>query len=130
MQLILLVEDDPNLRATLTWMLADAFPDCAVQAAATGRTFLALLEQQAPDLVLLDLHLPDTTGLLLYELIRRRAELGAVPVLFVTANPEFVRDARLAGSYGCLAKPFDVAHLVTQVHTLLARQPIRYGGRA
>jgi DNA-binding response OmpR family regulator len=130
MQMIILVEDDSALRGTLTWLLSDEFPDCTVYPAATGRTFLTLLEQQPPDLVLLDVQLPDVSGLLLYHLLRRRAGLREVPVLFVTANPELVHDAGLRGSYRCLAKPFDAEQLIDQVETLLARRSSAAGTRA
>jgi DNA-binding response OmpR family regulator len=129
MQTILLVEDNLDLRVLLRTVLAYEFPTAALQEAATGRAFLTLLDQQQPRLVVLDVHLPDASGLSLYHLLRLRPNLQEVPVLFVTANPGLVRAAALVGQYACLAKPFDLAVLVTHVRALLAPlDPSKAGG--
>jgi CheY-like chemotaxis protein len=122
MQTIVVVEDNPDLRVLLHTVLSRAFPDGALHEAATGRAFLLLLELHQPDLVLLDVQLPDFSGLSLYQLLRLRPDLQEVPVLFVTANAELVREAALSGPYACLAKPFNIAALVTNAQALLAQR--------
>jgi DNA-binding response OmpR family regulator len=54
-----------------------------------------------------------------YKLIRLQADRKAVPILFVTATPELVREVGLCGSYACLGKPFELEDLVSHVKTLL-----------
>jgi FixJ family two-component response regulator len=66
MHTIFLVEDDPGVRYFVRMLLSAELPDCTVHEAATGRAFFALLEQQNPTLVLLDVQLPDASGLRLY----------------------------------------------------------------
>jgi CheY-like chemotaxis protein len=68
MQSIIIVEDDPDLRDLITWALEGALPLCSVRAVANGLAFIELLQQQTPDLVILDVQLPDVNGLFLYKL--------------------------------------------------------------
>lgn len=119
MYTIFFVEDDPDVRGVVTFVLADALTRCSIAEAATGLAFMELLQQRTPDLVILDVQLPDASGLSLYNLLRARADLQNVPVLFLTANPQLVRQAALDGHYVCLAKPFRIAQLVAQVQALL-----------
>jgi DNA-binding response OmpR family regulator len=121
MQTIILVEDNLDLRVLLHTVLSRAFPDVALHEAATGRAFLLLLELHQPDLVLLDVQLPDISGLSLYQVLRLRPDLQEAPVLFVTANAELVHKAALSGPYACLAKPFNIAALVTHAQALLSQ---------
>jgi DNA-binding response OmpR family regulator len=127
MQTIVLVEDDPDLRDLITWALEEALPLCTVHAVANGLAFIELLQQQTPDLVLLDVQLPDVNGLFLYKLIRLQADRKSVPIVFVTATPELVREVGLSGSYNCLGKPFELEDLIKQVKTLLGSQLRRDG---
>jgi DNA-binding response OmpR family regulator len=76
-----------------------------------------------PDLILLDVRLPDIDGLTLYQEVRGHAELVAVPVLFITANTDLVSRARLAGQYVALRKPFELDALTDIVSTLLKKEP-------
>ena len=59
-------------------------PGCTVRAAATGLAFLALLRTHPPDLMLMDVGLPDIDGVSLYHQVRTHARLQDIPVLFVT----------------------------------------------
>lgn len=124
MSTIFLVEDDEAIRSIVEFILVDTLIGCTVHAAATGVEFLKLLTTRTPDLILLDVRLPDANGVSLYQMLRQNEHLARVPVLFVTANPDLVHQAFLNGPHACLAKPFCVDALIEQVQTLLG-VPIR-----
>jgi DNA-binding response OmpR family regulator len=114
---VLVVEDDPTIadevRSALT---AHGY---AASVASTGRSALELARADRPDLVLLDLGLPDLDGVQLCRTIR--AELPAVPIVIVTA-----RDADIdivvgldAGANDYVTKPFSTAVLLARVRAHL-----------
>ena len=106
---ILIIEDDGTLRVTLQDFLTKQGFD--VRSADTGEMGLALAQQQPFDLALVDLRLPDISGL---DVIARLAESGEDPVMVtMTAYPE-VRTAVAAlksGAYDYINKPFDLEDL-------------------
>jgi CheY-like chemotaxis protein len=117
--LLLAVEDEPRNAALLEAILGRAGYRLHV---ATGvseaRDFL---DEETPDLVLLDRHLPDGDGLDLIPEIRGSERLGGVPILLVSASvlPRDVQVAMDAGADGFLAKPVRVKPLVDEVRRLL-----------
>jgi two-component system response regulator TctD len=117
---LLLVEDDPSLRDTLARALGRR--GMAVSAFAEGRPALAHWQSEPPDVVVLDLSLPDLDGLEVLALARRRG-LGA-PVLLLTARGT-VGDRVLglrAGADDYLPKPFDLDELEARLHALGRRR--------
>jgi DNA-binding response OmpR family regulator len=119
MYTILIVEDNEALRSLIRVVLEKAFTGSTVQTAASGSAFRRLLQTQQPDVMLLDVMLPDTDGMVLYQELRQEARLSQVPVLFVTATPQLVQREGLQGSHGCLAKPFALDTLVDRVRAML-----------
>ncbi|MEW2295337.1 response regulator transcription factor [Streptomyces sp. NPDC006743] len=132
---LLVVDDEPTVRELLRTALSYAGFD--VDAAATGQEALELAAARTPDLVLLDVMLPDLDG---FEVIRRlrarpRSALpgrgGDVPVLFVTARDarqDRLNGLRLGGD-DYVTKPFDLEELIARIHAVLRRtrgeQPTR-----
>ena len=117
--LLLAVEDEPRNAALLQAILGRAGYRLYV---ATGVTEArAFLDDETPDLVLLDRHLPDGDGLDLIPEIRGSERLGNVPILLVSASvlPRDVKVAMDAGADGFLAKPVRVKPLVDEVRRLL-----------
>ena len=117
--LLLAVEDEPRNAALLQAILGRAGYRLHV---ATGVTEArAFLDDETPDLVLLDRHLPDGDGLDLIPEIRGSERLGNVPILLVSASvlPRDVKVAMDAGADGFLAKPVRVKPLVDEVRRLL-----------
>jgi DNA-binding response OmpR family regulator len=104
-------------------VLEHGVSDSTVAAAASGAQFLALLDMKRPDVILLDVRLPDVDGLTLYRRVRSLREVAGVPVLFVTANPDLIARARLEGAYSTLRKPFDLDVLTEVVGDLLRQAP-------
>ena len=116
---LLLVDDEDNLRSMLEAALRHHGFDVAT--AATGRQALDAVTAAAPDLLVLDVMLPDLDG---FEVCRRlRTEGTRTPVLFLTARDateDKVRGLTL-GDDDYLVKPFSLEELVARVHALLRR---------
>jgi len=115
---ILVVDDEPTLRETLAENLeSDGF---RVVTAADGREALARFHESAPDLILLDLMLPEISGIEVCRAIRRES---GVPILMLTA-----RDSELdkvvgleLGADDYVTKPFGLRELLARVRALIRR---------
>src|SRR5919201_2008244 len=115
---IMLVEDDTAVAQTLTDALEAS--GYRVWLAETGADAKTLLEQTRPDLVLLDLMLPDVDGLVLCSGLKSIAD---VPIIICRATPQ-KRDAILGLKLGAddfIAKPFDIYELEARVEAVLRR---------
>jgi DNA-binding NtrC family response regulator len=115
---VLLVDDDMTL---LLEQVRQAFPAPAhrVTAAATGAIGVERVRQLSPDVVLLDLRLPDQSGLSVFEQIREID--GRIPVIFVTgaSTADTAIEAMKRGAFNYLRKPLDLEHLQEVVHEAL-----------
>jgi DNA-binding NtrC family response regulator len=103
---ILIVDDEKNLR----WSLRIALEERGhrVEEAASGEEGLAVLRQRAKDLVFLDVRLPGRDGFDVLQEIRRAHAETIVIVMSAYGAPESDTDARAAGAYYFLAKPFEL----------------------
>lgn len=79
---ILIIDDDPVYASMLSKGLVRA--GFSVLSAATGRAGLALAEARRPQLILLDINLPDTDGIKLYEVLRQNPRTSGIPVIMIT----------------------------------------------
>ncbi len=118
---ILVIEDEPDLQEILAYNLRkEGFEVLQALAGATG---LALARSQAPDLVLLDLMLPDLPGTDVCRVLKADPGTRAIPVLMLTAKGE-ERDRILGFELGVedyVVKPFSVRELLLRVKALLRR---------
>jgi len=115
---IMLVEDDRAVAQTLTDALEGS--GYRVWLAETGADAKTLLEQTRPDLIILDLMLPDVDGLVLCSGLKAIAD---VPIVICSATPQR-RDAILGLKLGAddfIAKPFDIYELEARVEAVLRR---------
>lgn len=90
--------------------------------AADGRTGIDMALREHPDLILLDMGLPDMDGQTLVAVLRDAVELGRTPIVALTAWPESIA-AEMAANYGCdgcISKPIDVAGFAAQIAYYLA----------
>jgi CheY-like chemotaxis protein len=89
--------------------------------ARSGREAETLLDEQGlrPDLLLLDLNLPDTGGPELLQRLRQRPALAAVPALLVTATTGDDAFAVSGDFQGCWFKPLDLDHTLAELDRLL-----------
>jgi two-component system, OmpR family, response regulator len=116
---VLVVDDEPNIRDLV--QVALKFHGCAVTTAASGADALRQAETAHPDLIVLDVVLPDLDG---FEVCRRlRAAGNEVPVIFLTArdtSSDTVTGLALGGD-DYVTKPFSVEALVARVRAVLRR---------
>lgn len=115
---ILIVEDEPAIAETIQYALeTDGFE---TRCLASGTAVLALLEQEAIDLIVLDIGLPDISGLELCKEIRKTRQL---PVIFLTARSDEVdRVVGLEiGADDYVVKPFSPRELAARVRAVLRR---------
>ena len=107
---VLLIDDDSTL---IPAQVRQAFPapQYVVHVASTGAAGVELMRRHAPDVVILDLHLPDRTGLEVYEELR--AINARVPVIFVTLakTADAAIEAMKQGAFDYLFKPLDLQQL-------------------
>ena len=117
-QSILIVDDDREILRMLNRTLD--LEGYAVDTAGDGRTALALLEERKPDLVILDIMMPDLDGFQVLDVIRQRSN---VPVIMLTARCEVttVREALVLGADDYVRKPFGTRELVARVKAKLRR---------
>ena len=116
---VLVVDDEPNIAELV--QVALRFHGCEVTTAATGTQAIARAEADRPDLIVLDVMLPDFDG---FEVCRRlRAAGDEVPVIFLTArdtSSDTVTGLALGGD-DYVTKPFSVEALVARVRAVLRR---------
>jgi len=126
---ILVVDDEPDLLDLVRLSLLEA--GFAVETAACGQEALEALRRSAPDLVVLDLMLPDMSGTEVCRFVRSRPELAEVLVLMLTAKSEEV-DRIVGFELGAddyVTKPFSPRELVLRVRALLRRRTGASGER-
>lgn len=121
---ILVVDDDAiNLRMA-EWMLGSRFRVSLVMSAAEALSFL---EKEIPDLILLDLHMPEMNGFELFEILKADERFCEIPVIFLTADDE--RDVEVQGlqmgALDFIAKPFIADIMVQRVSRILELQRLQ-----
>ena len=116
---ILCAEDDPDIRMILRASL-ESIGGFTVQIAENGRAALEQAPAFAPDLVLLDVMMPEMDGPTTFEALRATPDLADLPVIFLTAKtqPEEVEAYLALGIDDVIQKPFDPITLPTQVRTI------------
>src|ERR687886_2449835 len=117
-QTVLVVEDESSIASFVSLYLKNA--GYAVKTAATGGEALTLAASESPDLIVLDLMLPDIDGIEVCKRIRQRSD---VPILMLTARDEDVDKiiGLEVGADDYLTKPFNPRELVARVKSILRR---------
>jgi CheY-like chemotaxis protein len=113
---VLYIEDNPS-NVRLVEKIFGLSSDLGLSVAREGAAGLALARELKPDLILLDLHLPDIPGEQVLAAVRGDAALAKTPVIIVSADASPVQAKRLlaAGANGYLTKPFDIDQLLAAV---------------
>ena len=117
---LLYIEDVPeNVR--LIEHIFRVFGDLAVSAAAQGRSGIELARQRRPDVILLDLHLPDMSGDEVMAALLADPATRDIPIVVVSGETEPAVRSRVIerGAAAYVTKPFEVADLVALVHRLI-----------
>jgi DNA-binding NarL/FixJ family response regulator len=116
---VLLVDDDPLVRSGLRMMLAGAEQVEVVGEADDGRGVLAAVDLHRPDVVLMDIRMPQLDGIAATRLLRAQPDPPAVVVLTTFDADEYVLRALRAGAAGFLLKdtpPPDIVRAIELVH--------------
>lgn len=119
---LLYVDDDADIRHIVS-LAFGLDPDIELRCAGDAAEALALLGGNwRPDAAMLDVMMPDMSGLGLLALLRMRPDTAALPVIFVTARsrPGDVTNYLSQGAAGVIVKPFDPLHLAAQVRDIVA----------
>jgi FixJ family two-component response regulator len=115
--LLALVDDDADVRVALTRLVCSA--GFAVETFASGKEFLRSLRDHAPDCLVLDLHMPEMTGLEVQAALA--SGHATVPVVVITGHdtPESRAQAMQLGAKGYLRKPVNDSVLLEAIETAI-----------
>src|SRR5215471_2886359 len=113
---ILVVEDYPLMGEILSETLSDYGHASHVL---TGRDALQQIERNAPDVILLDLNLPDMNGLEVIRVLRQNEKTKSIPILAMSGSPMDKRKCLEMGCNDFIPKPFTVSSLLLQLLELI-----------
>lgn len=121
MALIYIVEDDTNIREIESFALKNS--GYQIQDFSSAKEFHRAVKEKKPDLVILDIMLPDEDGMEILQKLRKNAETKRLPIMMVTAkSTELDRVKGLdTGADDYMTKPFGVMELISRVKALLRR---------
>lgn len=119
--MIYCLEDDESIRQMLQYALNSA--GFETECRATAGEFYALLAKRVPELILLDVMLPDEDGITVLKTLRKRGDTAAVPVIMLTARTSEIDKVTGLdnGADDYITKPFGVLELISRVKALLRR---------
>lgn len=121
---VLIIDDSPIIRLGLRSALED-YPDIVIVAeAGTAADGVAAVVRHKPDVVLLDLHLPDKPGIQACREMLKARPMTMVLILTSNSNEQNVQDAMLAGAKGYLLKDNDGATLAAALRAVAGGNPV------
>jgi len=120
---ILIVDDIPtNIRILEKKLMKENY---TIQSAANGIIALAMIEENKPDLILLDVMMPEMSGFEVCQILKRNPKTQCIPIIFLTAKtePEDIVKGLNAGAVDYVSKPFNHTELLSRIktHTELKR---------
>lgn len=121
MSLIYIVEDDKNIREIESYALKNS--GYAVEEFEFAKTFWNKISERIPDLILLDIMLPDSDGIEVLKKLRRSPETKKVPVVMVTAKSTEIDKVKGldSGADDYITKPFGIMELISRIKAILRR---------
>lgn len=118
---VLLVDDIPETREQLRKLLAFEADIEVVGAASTGREGVDLALELKPDIVLMDINMPDMNGIEATEIISREVPAAAIIIMSVQSETDYMRKAMLAGARSFLTKPTSGDELYSTIRSVYER---------
>jgi pilus assembly protein CpaE len=119
---VLVVDDIPETRDHLTKLLGFESDIDVVGAAASGREALEMAVRLHPDVVLMDINMPDMDGITATEQLSSSAPAAAVVMMSVQGEADYLRRSMLAGAREFLVKPFSSDELTASIRQVSARE--------
>jgi CheY-like chemotaxis protein len=121
MKTILVVDDNPDVLTSLKVGLEDVSGEYQILMAEDGKKCLEILKNNTkPDIILLDIMMPQMSGWEVFDRIKENPSWKTIPIVFLTARTD--RTAKNAGSFlgdDYIQKPFDISDLKKRIETLL-----------
>ena len=118
----LIVDDIPETRTHLAKLLSFESDIEVVGSAASGLEAIELAESLHPDVVLMDINMPDMDGIQATEQLSTRAPMSAVVMMSVQGEADYLRRSMLAGAREFLVKPFSSDELTASIRQVYARE--------
>ncbi len=121
---VIIVDDIPETRENLKKLLAFEPDIDVIGTASTGREGLELAKEKKPDIILMDINMPDMDGIQATELINKAVPTAGVVMMSVQSEADYLRRAMLAGARDFLTKPIagdELYATVRRVHELTPR---------
>ncbi|NLF77979.1 MAG: MinD/ParA family protein [Chloroflexi bacterium] len=123
---VLIVDDIADTRENLRKLLAFEADIEVVGAAGTGREAVEIAGQVRPDVVLMDINMPDMDGITATKAISTAVRTAAVVIMSVQSEPAYLRQAMLAGARDFLTKPISSEELYATIRRVYERnEPVR-----
>ena len=121
--LVMVVDDEEDILDLIGMVLEEA--GCRTVTALSGHEALQLLYRERPDLILLDIMMPDLDGMELLKILKIEDSTASIPVAMLTAKvePKDKMAALQEEAIDYICKPFTPQELVERVRALLARKP-------
>jgi two-component system KDP operon response regulator KdpE len=113
-KLILVVDDEPMVLRFLEIELR--LWEFDVASTTSGATALEMVRSEGPDIMLLDIIMPDMDG---FEVLRRLREFSDIPVFAISAGIHHAEKARQLGANEFFTKPFQVSEIVPRIHAYI-----------
>jgi len=120
---VLIVDDIPETRENLKKLLAFETDIEVVGTASTGREGVELAQQLLPDIILMDINMPDMDGIAATEAISKAVPSASVVMMSVQSEADYLRRAMLAGARDFLTKPISGEELYSTVRSVYDRRP-------
>jgi DNA-binding response OmpR family regulator len=117
---ILIIEDNPEIQEAVSLIFELHWPGASVVSTAEGGQGISMIETESPDIIILDLGLPDIDG---YKVLKEIREFSDTPVIILTARGEEIDKVRglELGSDDYIVKPFSHMELLARVRAVLRR---------
>ena len=119
---VLFIDDDLGAHDIMKHVLPDPY---MLVSAASGKAGLELAAREGPDVVLLDINLPDLDGITVLKTLMRRASAPPVVMLSAAGDARLIRDAILGGAVDYIVKPYELKELVGTLRTAVSGRDSR-----
>ena len=120
---VLVVDDDPDIAEAVTAVVSVSWPDAEIIEAADGRAAIEHVRNRQPDIIVLDVGLPDMSG---FDVMRTIRESSEVPIVMLTARDGHMDkvEGLEFGADDYITKPFAPMELLARLSAVLSESPI------